>query len=1134
MLRRMRKRVLAALAAAAATTVAAPAQHEGIAPPPAYTCSIVLDDPLPWVHTLLRSDALDEAMRTGSIGDAIALAGMQQQLQPKLLSRQLRLFEHFVPKHVAVRFPPETGGAFGAWLRATTAASLGHAASYAEDVDAETVSRLRDEVREAMLNGIREALLARVHVELQCRDERTAGDWFDAIADWSETLATDEDLLTFRHSGDGCRVTFVPGRALERDATATFLAEWFGHDDEELADAVWQLLQRVSVRLDSRLAGDRIQLHLYPTGLAPLEPREPVTTRAPSIPGTPVMSARYDLRQLLAHIRAARELWRRWQPTEIGRIAASFDEQQLLGDLATLVESIEGAAQLDFALNWSDRELTFSSAWPASGAVRLRGDPLLGLVPQDTATLALDGSRTFAQIAYDGLLRVEDRIHDRSLQALLGDDEAQAAEADEQVRAYYERMGGVRSLLRDELPRSLQPPTLTLFGTCEGQQQQPSVIALAFVTRLQRRGSGIAVAQRIAREVSLAIDPDADLDALSFDDDLGLGVPTVSLPMAEGLGALLGDLRPHLFEFRGNLVLSSSVGTSRAILAGPHARFEELPADTTALTIGNGARVATTIVTLGEQIGTLLRGVQAAGEPVRHTLEILDVAAELTRMVGPVTFHLRETDATATGTGSARFRATKEQQRPALDELVARCREALGAWPADAAVLEASGTTRYGGSDGTFSFSCGRDGRFHNRIDVEFRERSTTFCDQPWAVHTDPTPISMGTYECDLLTAWDAILSGQWTEPLPGLELRLADDTLPGTGPEVLLVGTRSTARLRVQIDPGTFLPTALRMNGQSLQTAGWLRLDDFRAVEGRMLPHRIFRDGDGDHFAVSAWSVREQAPADIARPAATADFELADACEVPLVLDGGIARVRIGGETNGVWVHLIPSYTHCSLTRHAIERLGGTFNASGALAQLPAFAVGDATIRDVTVRVQQYGPSDDADDENPTTMHGTLGPELFRRACVTLDFARSMMRVEPLGAFDERGFDWTPVENVLTFPSVPVELVPGVTVPAALVFYRDFDVSFVQSLAACEIELPPTEARRTLHPLLGECLVTTLAGARIGPHAIENARVLRTAGRIPEASYASSIATLGFPILTERFVLHLDLANDRVAFVPR
>lgn len=1133
------------LAVAAMAATFAPAQEQvGLSQgllPEGHTCRITVDDPLPWIRAALTSEVVAQAVRSGPLGDVLAVTELARDVVPANLWRQVQLFEDLVPERVTLAFPPSTSGGVMQVLRASVARDVLAATYGAERTPEQRLQAAREHARATLVDAVRGVAGIAFSVSLQCRTERVADEWFESVADELEFLPDEEEQL--ETSDSRVRVRMPLHDLLPLEVFDPVFADYV-IDEDEAREAAWQVLEGVVLELEAVLDGRTIVIQVCADrggAAAAATPMLPV----PSVRGDALASWQIDLGSAADTLASADAFWQEYRNKELGKIVVGWDGSGVQDDLALFEREMRQRQRMSGAIGWDEGGVYFALEQPAAGTVEdVVDSSLWRFVPETAAFYHVDGTTTLAESAYDLMLRVDETFERRSGEAWeRGADNAE--QLVEQTEAYYERARALRELLRTEGAKVLRAPTLALVDQPRARDGiQWRAPGLVMAGRLRAGADGRAYLRRIAAELVSVLGLDGQTDVEERGRALGLGVPTVSLPIPMPPGSATLDVDLHGFVVDGHLVLSTSPKISRAIIAGmQEVRILEQPAGTVAAGATNGVRLAAVVRSIGAGIGSLLAGSSERATVMDGAYINLASCAvgEALRMFAGCRFSTSRSPSGLRSEGVFRFRSDRREQR--LEALLARSRKAIGPWPARAAALRAQGASRYRDVDGTFAFVCGKQGYIHNRIDAIAYEENVWTGAEAWSRNEGRLPRTLGIAERDLLIAFNAIWSGQWTESPAGIQLSLPADALPGTPPEVLMTFVTSDTCMRVWLDPDTGLPSAFSMNGHAQGFVTPYRLGDYRAVRGRMLPYVVRHPGPegSEAYRVRSWKTATMREGRPARPVAKDDTVFRGEPEAGFRSDhGGVVQVQAGGKQ--VWLQFSLWATETAITRSALREMGVGVKDDEMWATVKRLRVGPMTMRDHVVRVMPDPPAEAGDaDRNGAaadlvTTNGTIGIAIAARACVELDHRAQVLRLTPPGSFDDHPGEFVEVGYLARCPTVPLQLDRKTVVACPLVFgpmrgkflfgggavFRGYRIDRDSLHVAGSIT-----ARHGM--LGGKIRNATLAG-----QPLEDVSVLWPTVRSLDSVPTTAPVFLGIELLDRDFVMLLDLRNERAALVER
>jgi predicted aspartyl protease len=195
---------------------------------------------------------------------------------------------------------------------------------------------------------------------------------------------------------------------------------------------------------------------------------------------------------------------------------------------------------------------------------------------------------------------------------------------------------------------------------------------------------------------------------------------------------------------------------------------------------------------------------------------------------------------------------------------------------------------------------------------------------------------------------------------------------------------------------------------------------DDYRPVEGRMLPFSVTTDQDdpGNLDIVKITGYRALPSADpkaFAEPKPPDDTTVAGGkVTIPIEFDGEIMfDAMLNGK--GPFTFIIDTGGHDILTPEAAKALGLTPQGSGSAggagegslpeqyAHIDTLAIGGVTMKDQTFLVIPMGDNF-ADRGARPPLAGLVGLELFERMAISIDYVGQTMTFEPLAQYRHEG----------------------------------------------------------------------------------------------------------------------------------
>ena len=215
---------------------------------------------------------------------------------------------------------------------------------------------------------------------------------------------------------------------------------------------------------------------------------------------------------------------------------------------------------------------------------------------------------------------------------------------------------------------------------------------------------------------------------------------------------------------------------------------------------------------------------------------------------------------------------------------------------------------------------------------------------------------------------------------------------------------------------------------------------DDYRTVDGRMLPFSVITDDDDpdslDILKVTHYQALPSAdPKAFAQPASPNDTTVAGGkVTIPIEFDGEIAfDVMLNGK--GPFTFIIDTGGHDILTPEAAKALGVTPQGSGSsggagegtlsqqYAHIDTLSIGGVTMKNQDFFVIPMG-NNFADRGSKPPLAGLLGLELFERMAITIDYVGQTMTFRPLAAYRHSGRGTAlPISFSDDIPLVPATL---------------------------------------------------------------------------------------------------------------
>jgi predicted aspartyl protease len=226
----------------------------------------------------------------------------------------------------------------------------------------------------------------------------------------------------------------------------------------------------------------------------------------------------------------------------------------------------------------------------------------------------------------------------------------------------------------------------------------------------------------------------------------------------------------------------------------------------------------------------------------------------------------------------------------------------------------------------------------------------------------------------------------------------------------------------------------ALSINGETVT------YDDYRLVDGRMLPFKVTTDEDDpDNLdIVKITRYRPLASADrksFMEPAPPNDMTVAGGkVTIPIEFDGEIMfDVMLNGK--GPFTFILDTGGHDILTPEAAKALSLTPQGSGAsggagegtlpqqYAHIDTLSIGGMMMKDQAFFVIPMG-NNFADRGAKPPLAGLLGLELFERMAITIDYVGRTMTFQPLAQYSHNGPGTAvPVSFTEDIPLVPATL---------------------------------------------------------------------------------------------------------------
>lgn len=1122
----MRRSLAAAVVAGLALSTFLPAQADGL--PADHDCRIEIADPVPWLEALLQSDGLRDAVRLDALGDAIALAG-GGNWSPAQWVEALRTFRPFLPQRITLAWPTATAGKLGNLTHLFVALMLLNCVAMTESSDR---AALAAEILPKVLENLEATADLRFALRVDCRDERTAEQWFESLGDFADGLAGQTDLVRCEHGADAFHLVFAPGTGLSRGEVRSLLSGWliFAAADEPDApdavlDGVWRTLQRIGIHLHVALRGDQLAIELGDAApqAGSVAAKAAATTAGALLDGArPIAQAHYDLTSLVTELRATLATIDRWRPTELGALMVSLDDQHLLEDIEEFLADVEPLAIVDAAIGWDEDGVRWVTVTPITAAVPIVDHPLWRLLPETTWGYGIDGRVSLGDFLCGAVRSIENRLASSSLRELVdGDATTTASDLEAQ---WYELVRTLRPMLFDEA-RSLWRAPMLWLGAAHQRQEEFDCHGLAFATALADPEGGLPFARRLFAEIAAAAALDLDDFPSGFARDLGLGVATIAFWRHDDA---VDDFCPHAFEWQGHLVFSTSVATSRAMLAGGPFRPASADPSLIAASAGNGHRLGDALFHGVLDLSRAVREPLSAGEVALSPTVIAGAVASVLRLAGPI-----RSESTIQGdrvVTRGRILAAGVDPNDALAAIVARARAALGPWPEGVEALAMSGTAHGGrGDEGPFRLVFTPDGHYRNRIDLASSEQNCDWGDHVWGVVDGNLPVPPTAEQRDLLKGFALAFTGQWTEPPAGFHLAMAPDRVPGGPDELMLIGP-SGAVTRLRLDPATGRTAAVAYVGESSWYATWYRLDGYASHGGRWLPHAAL-SSTGSGYRDAAWQDVAFAAVDATPPLPAASVAFVAAGEVETRRsDRYVLELAAVHGSRKVWLALVPVSPETRLSRAAAEALGAVVAPGASVARVPEVAIGPMMFRNLPVHIE--GPDDLNGAGSEDARAGIIGAALLLRCCAELDAEVPSLRLQPPGAFAEDG-GFVPVTWLTGLPIVPVAWGKNVTVPCTLPLTSPIPLQLGAGAVVAGAPLSRKRIRAIGSMTDHDGLVAfTASDLRIGDVPLGGvslvAPLCRRAGAAPP--YPSALGRQ----LAERFILRFDLPASRIAIVPR
>ncbi|MCR9247146.1 MAG: hypothetical protein NXI31_19105 [bacterium] len=996
----------ALLGAISAFAIVAPAQNDALPLPTPHTSRITITDPLPWLEALLGNDDLQLLVRGGSVGDLLKVWGGIEidSVDPARALRALPLASPWLPTAIEVGFPARSTRLPPLLAEFVQLVTLQGATFELDDETAATAARKT--LRPEFLRTIEAVSDCPFSLRLRFRTARGADDALELCEGVFLGIKEQSGLGSIDHRGDGMRFTIAPANEWTRVEFAELLdqTDLIADVEDPAVDDYWRWASSHALRIEVDVADTELRVVLGD------DQRGIRSTSFPALPepdgGNTLLEYRVDYTPMQAVAERMLARTQRWQPTAIGKIASLTDTERLLDDVTRTALAIQAAPRATNArLSWSATGLQWLAVSTGEPGVDLRGQPLLELMPDNVAWYAFDGRSTPDATVLGWMQRIEQLLGFQASR-----DSATAERAEQSLDSWFERLGPLRDLIVHQAPTHWQPPS-AWFVTCGPRDASNSRIGsvapdLLVATTCRGQNGGLP----FVRELLTTLLPDRDPS--DFDADLGLGIPTVSLPLPREL-ASGSTPQPHAFAIDDVLVFSTSVRASKDLLASRDVRRDlDVPkaGALVAASATTGRRLAIVMARLGEVVARVLAEVSGAREPWSPATERIALATSAIAGSLELLGNVRSTTTRRGRSTTTRTEVRFASAAPAdVAPVLAAARRAAGDWPQNVAVLVARGRCRTGRSVGTFELATSRSG-CRNRItgaspQTNVVDEAGGWTHQFGTIHQDIHP-----FEGDMIRAFNGAATASWSRATHWRSVRLHPDRLPFEAPIVLCRGPASGREFGFEVDIATgqtkkLYPLLGPTPAESLPAT----IEDYRAALGRNLPHTI-RLPPGlpwSAFEIENWTTAKTLP-DLRRPQPAA-ANLDGAPKVPVTrARWGEPMVKLDSPAGTIWAILDLADARLRLSSTGAEILGLDSTVDGPIA-IPGLRLGplDLSGHDFVVSPEVTNTPADAEPPGP---NARVGFAALTRVVAEIDFATPSVRLFAPGSAPIDGFEFAPM----------------------------------------------------------------------------------------------------------------------------
>ncbi|MFO1053256.1 MAG: hypothetical protein U1F36_13675 [Planctomycetota bacterium] len=807
------------------------------------------------------------------------------------------------------------------------------------------------------------------------------------------------------------------------------IVSWFGLDDVDVL-AAWGILAdeddamrtpmleaTKSLRFVFSLRRDEsvIELSLHRRGAPPIEPLAAV-----DLPADRYLGIDWSLGDLATGLReAVAKLDALLTAEEIASLQSASWPLVARRALVDEIEAMPRRGTLHAALDGPVLHLDWNGEMPATSVCDASAAVLCG-VPEEIAVADWSATEDLPSFFLSTLLRVDSVITSGA------GDESDGAEGPSSITRSLTGSGPELDAVRAAfLPGRavLVDDDGWLWVTKERQTRANGRIpALAVIAPVVDRDRGLSAARGLLAILGRALGGDGSdvvVDAFDMKDS----PPRLSLELPALFGEPLhygGDLRFHAFALDDtHVVLSTSARLSRRVIDA-HQSGVTSPFARRALAQPVGWSLETSGRDLARLAARTCRWFDDWNSSkmrlVPSSLDrIADACFDLGRLVGPIRFHSRVEDAHCIGEGTIRFGPPEISLEAALAEV----RSAIGAeWPADK-LLVATGTKgRFNGFEVPFRFAMAVDGRCVMHV-LGADGVSSAWDGRQW---THASAMHGGgindEWDGPFEVIWASVLCGSWAfENFPvSRELVYADEdrldfllAWPHEPRRRTMLVTFDRERRVVTHEVDVAHRTVHRDETPTL------RLDDYRVVEGRLLPHRIVggtpQDRSPLEYPVDSWSLVDIGGESFrcdAPPCSRLDAESPRA--VPLVVDRDDRHLRpcveltLPGDRR-VLVGIELGQTGCTFSSAWLEQVAAPSlrGEPPRRATLDGVSIGPLHLDGLIVEESKVPPK-----VHEREVVGRIGLAAMDSAILEFDFVRDELRFLPLdGAHDVPDAKW-------------------------------------------------------------------------------------------------------------------------------